>query len=59
MKEAKKIRDEGDEITIYKANSITQKLKITKNNLILKIFKKSFLVLLMLLSHFRSLFFFI
>ena len=58
MKKRKKIKKEN-EIIIYTENSEIRKLKITKNNLLLRIFKKSFAVLAMILSHFRSLFFFI
>jgi CRISPR/Cas system CSM-associated protein Csm4 (group 5 of RAMP superfamily) len=48
-----------NEIIIHTENSKIQESKITKNSLLLRIFKKSFLVLVMILSHFRSLFFFI
>lgn len=56
--ENKKIKQEN-EMIIYTENFKIQEVKITKNNLLLRIFKKSFLVLVRILSHFRSLFFFI
>lgn len=56
--ENKKIKQEN-EMIIYTENFKIQEVKITKNNLLLRIFKKSFLVLVMILSQFRSLFFFI
>jgi hypothetical protein len=53
--------EKQNEITIYTENSKIQQVKnfTTKINLLLRIFKKSLLVLVMILSHFRSLFFFI
>ena len=55
----KNIKIEENKIKKLSKNSKIQKTKITKYRLLVKIFQKSFLIIAMLLSNFRSFFFFI